>query len=215
MKADRSCLGIAAVAVLIGLFTAPAKAHADTYQIYLLVGANNSNTFLTAPIGITDSGTVVVSVDPVNCNGTPGHCYETFDSGVLVSQSLTNPSLAYDNGTPCTPNASFNGSFSASVCNNGREVYGTAINSAQYPLSIFTGPDPAADFFANGLLATVDLNSSGDFLYWVNAAGSSSGEIYEAVDLTTSEVPEPSSIVLLGIGLFAAAGTMRRRLFHL
>jgi hypothetical protein len=121
------------------------------------------------------------------------------------------PALAYDDGNGCAPDASFSASFTDSVCNNGHEVYGTNFNSAVYPSEIFTGPDPVADFFASGVLASADLNSSGDFVYWINALGSSNGEILEAIDLTTDQVPEPCSISLVGTGLLAGLGAMRRR----
>lgn len=215
MKISKLCAGAltTAIAVALVLLTASTPAHADSYQKILLFNASFTPFAFHNPVGITDSGMVVVFVDPANCNGTPGHCYETFNNGVLVSKSLTVPALAYDNGTGCAPNAAFSGPFAASVCNNGREVYGTPINSTPYGAEIFTGPDPVADFFAMGELESVDLNSSGDFVYWINAVGSSNGSIYEVVDLTTDQVPEPASIFLLSTGLLAAAGTLRRRLF--
>lgn len=215
MKISKLCAGAltTVIAIALVLFTASTPAHADSYQKILLFNASFTPFAFHNPVGITDSGAVVVFVDPANCNGTPGHCYETFNNGVLVSKSLTVPALAYDNGTGCAPNAAFSGPFSASVCNNGREVYGTPINSIPYDAEIFTGPDPVADFFAPGELESVDLNSSGDFVYWINARGESNGSIYEAIDLTTDQVPEPASILLLSAGLLAAAGTLRRRLF--
>jgi len=213
MKNSKRGVGALTVAIAVALvfLTAPTSARADSYQKILLFNASSSPFALHSPVGITAFGTVVVFVDPVDCNGTPGHCYETFNNGILVGKSLTVPGLAYDNGTGCAPNASFSGPFSASVCNNGREVYGTPIDSTPYDAEIFTGPDPVVDLFASGELESVDLNSSGDFIYWINARGSSNGAIYEAIDLTTDQVPEPASIFLLSTGLLAAAGTLRRR----
>jgi hypothetical protein len=212
MRTSKPWFSAAILAIAVVFFAAPTPSHADSYQIFLLFTASNSPTAIHDPVGITASGTVVAFVDPTDCGGTPGPCYETFDHGVVVSQSLTLPALAYDNGNSgCAPDASFSASFSDSVCNNGREVYGTNFNSAVHPSEIFTGPDPVADFFASGVLASADLNSSGDFVYLVNALGSSNGEIFEAIDLTTDQVPEPGSIFLLGTGLLAGLGAMRRR----
>jgi hypothetical protein len=58
----------------------------------------------------------------------------------------------------------------------------------------------------------VNLNSSGDFAYNISHATGGGGEIAEAIDLTTDQIPEPGSIFLLGTGLLAAVGTMRRGL---
>lgn len=216
MKISKLCAGAltTVIAAALVLFTASTPAHADSYQTILLFSASTTPLAFHSPVGITDSGTVVVFVDPANCNGTPGHCYETFHNGVLVSKSLTVPALAFDNGTDCTPNTSVSGPFSASVCNNGHEVYGTPLNSTPYDAEIFTGPDPVADLFGSGELESVYLNSSGDFIYWINARGGSNGSIYEAIDLSTNQVPEPASFFLLSTGLLAAAGATRRRLLR-
>jgi hypothetical protein len=214
MRTSKPWFSAAIIAIAAVLFAAPTPSHADTYQIFLLFTSSISPTATHDPVGITASGAVVAFVDPTDCGGTPGPCYETFANGVLVSQSLTLPALAYDNGNSCAPDASFSASFGDSVCNNGHEVYGTNFYSAVHPSEIFTGPDPVADFFASGVLASADLNSSGDFVYLVNAVGLSNGEVLEAIDLTTDQVPEPASLFLLGTGLLAGLGTMRRRLLQ-
>ena len=66
-----------------------------------------------------------------------------------------------------------------------------------YEDSLFTGPDPVADYFSSGVLASAFLNSTDDFVYLVNQLGESPGEYYEAIDLTTAPIPEPASILLL------------------
>jgi hypothetical protein len=215
MKASKPCLGFTAVLALVGLFAVPAAAHADTYQIFDLGSGNG-----TAAIGITASGAAVLVYNvPV---GAPlceiSHIcqeYETWVNGVMVNYSPTAPNLVYDNGTSCTVSAAFLTFSVSGTCNNGHEVY-DAGSAAMTPYTddTFIGPDPIADLFAVGPISIedVDLNSSGDFIYNISHPTGGSGEYAEAIDLTT-ETPEPSSIFLLGTGLVAVAGSLRRHLF--
>ena len=205
----------AVIAIAIGLFTTPVKAHADTYQFFDL-SPDTTAAGTTSVYGITDSGAVVL-VETLHV-GVPqcanqGICteYETFVDGTMVSESPTAPSLVYDDGTACTPTTSFAATaVGTGVCNNGHEVY-VATPSGGQPTA-FDGPD-LTDVFATSpaFISEVDLNSSGDFAYDISHPAASTGELFEAVDL--SSTPEPGSIFLLGTGLFAA-GTLRRRLFR-
>jgi hypothetical protein len=217
MQASRLWVTASSIVIATAIFLAAPAAHADTYQIYLLQKAGESITDILYPVGITDSGLVVAFVDPTDCNGTPGHCYETFENGLLVSKSLTDPDLDYDNGTGCIPDAPAGVYISDSVCNNGREIYGIGVDSPPYNgvyySGIFNGPDLTTDFVAGAINPYFDLNASGDFAYISGDVGGSDGALYEAIDLTTRQAPEPSSIYLFGTGLFAAAGIMRRRIF--
>ena len=54
------------------------------------------------------------------------------------------------------------------------------------------------------------MNNQGDIV-WDDIY---SENFFEAIDLTTDQVPEPSGFLLLGTGLIAGAGTMRRRLLQ-
>jgi hypothetical protein len=215
MKASKPCLGFTAVLVLIGLFAVPAAAHADTYQIFFLGSGDR-----TTAIGITASGAAVLVYNlPV---GAPqcaiSHIcqeYETWVNGVMVNYSPTAPNLVYDNGTPCSVSASFLTSPVPGTCNNGHEVYNVGSAATMpYTYDTFIGPDPIVDLFASPpiFIEDVYLNSSGDFIYNISHPTGGSGEYAEAIDLTT-ETPEPSSIFLLGTGLVAVAGSLRRHLF--
>jgi hypothetical protein len=213
------CAAILAFAVVS--FTAPKPAHADTYQIFDLGSAGTFSTFNTGIVGITASGTVVLINQhhgPGPCGTLTGtFCYQTWVNGVMVNQSTTDPGLVYDNGTPCVPNASFAiASLFLSICNGGHEVYEAIPAVSPQPIAeIFTGPDPVANFFGDDLLVSLELgglNSSGDFVYDIGAHnGGVNGEIVEAIDLTTDQVPEPGSIFLLGTGILTALSFPRRR----
>jgi hypothetical protein len=127
-------------------------------------------------------------------------CFSTWVNGQQVGPVSLIDHGHYDNGTQCAPNISL-----------GVPVFGMDLAAGIYP-EIFTGPDPAADFFGYGSASV--LNSSGDFVYSVG--GFKMGQpldIYEAIDLT-SDAPEPASLFLLGTGLLAGLGTMRRLLLQ-
>lgn len=218
MKAFRLRIGMTA-ALAIGLFSIPAAAHADTYQLLVLASGNNFD--LTDIVGITASGTAVlvyhVPAGAPLCS-VSGICqeYQTWADGHSGILSPEAPDYVYDNGTPCTVDAPFLAYAVPGTCNNGHEVYNAGLAAAiPYTDATFIGPDPATDMLANGesLISQVDLNASGDILFSeTHHAAGGTGEFVEAIDLTTSQVPEPASIFLMSTGLLAAAEMARRRL---
>jgi hypothetical protein len=212
MKTYKWLLGAAVIAIAACQAIIPTAASADTYTFYDLGTANNGRDIA----GITSSGTVLITHSGSPCGNTPDVCYQTYTNGLLVSASTTNPGLIFDNGSPCTPTVSpaigvLNVAYAK--CNGAREVFGTGVFApSPYQNSIFDGSDPS-DFVAKHMVDTpFDLNASGDFVFIADfTLFPNDGEIFEAVDLTTRATPEPGSIVLLGTGVLAAAGAMRRR----
>jgi hypothetical protein len=190
----------AILTIAVSFFTASADARADSYKVFDLGDTNGRNIY-----GIDTSGTVVVS--NLLCPGNISVCYQTYFDGNLTSGFLpAPPSLMYDNGSPCTPSLPAGDTVFHGECNNGREVFGALFSS---PLleGVFTGPNPVADFFYSGSADKIALNAAGDFA-WTDGVAE---ELFQAVDLTTeSTVPEPDSILLLGSGVLAAAGVLRR-----
>lgn len=185
----------ASIAIAIAMFLTAPAAHADTYQIFNLGDAN-----AYTPIGIDASGTVVI-------HDTTNFTYSTLVDGMSVSVSSTPPLLTYDNGTPCSP--ALNPGVTVigkAVCNGGYEAFGGAYLDANR--GIYTGP-ASTDFLQAGTVDILLLNSSGDFA-WTDGRDE---ENFEAIDLTTDQVPEPASIFLVSTGLFALSG-LRRRLFQ-
>ena len=205
-----SRLGV--IGIAIALFGVPATALANTYTFYDLGSANDGRD----PLGITPSGTVVItffngSLSPIGDCGPVQSCYETWTNGILANLSGTNPGLAYDNGSPCTPTVSpaiGSANVASATCNGSREVFATTpFAPAPYANSVFDGPNPSNFVAMHMLVEPFRLNASGDFVFIADEfLFPSDGEIFEYV----TAVPEPSSILLLGIGVLALVRIVRR-----
>ena len=196
----------ASVVIAACFFTASKPALADSYQFFLLW---SDNTFF---YGMDDSVNVAL-YEPFGgpaCNYSK--CYLTFLNGVPTSLfTPTTPSLVDDQGTQCTPAVPPGGVVFHGVCNNGRDAFTGFLDPVlglTYA-SVYVGsyPNITALLQPHTGYGPIFMNSYGDIVF----DEESSGFWYLALD-TTTHVPEPGSILLLGTGALGILGTIRRRM---
>ena len=201
MKISKLPLLAAILPLATALFLRPAQVHADTYQVLDLGDDNGYNI-----VGIDTSGEVVIFNEIISD-------YLTYANGVLVNTTSTLPSLAYDDGTPCSEPAGF-GRIGRVICNNGRIGFGSRYNTNGYADGVYTGPASSLTLIEPfGTTDIAVLNSSGDFA-WSNGILE---ENFEAIDLTSEQnslvlTPEPNNLLLVGTGSISLFCVLRRKL---
>jgi hypothetical protein len=200
MKISTQCLRIAITALVATSFSALKPALADTYTIYNLGSDQGYNM-----VGLTASGAAVIYND--SCVFTSASCYTTYVNGEPANQSTTAPNLVYDDGGACT-SLPTGFDINRAVCNNGRIGFGTFYDSTTgLGPAVYTGPDLSPQYLFPGILDGAFLNSSGDLL-WDNGQAN---EFFEAIDTSSSPVPEQSTLLLLATGLVALTTLIRRK----
>jgi len=205
-----SHLRLAILALASVFFAAPTRSLADQFEVFNLT--TDDITFL----GLSSNGTAYFDSILPGCGGPSDTCYYAYSNGTLISTSSVAPTFTLDDGTPCTPTVPSGTQLVNGICNNGLDAYSAKFDSLPYA-NVYWGT-ALQDIWAGGggpfaasprLFA---LNSVGDIVFDDEA----NENWYEAIDLTTSSVPEPASTLLLATGLFALLATThyRRQLTH-
>jgi len=192
------CVAIAGLFFL--QFSVPTASHADTYQIVAL-GIDNVHFY-----GMDDSGHVVFFAD-FSCGDPSQGCYEDFLNGVPVGRTSVAPAYAWDytTGTCVFPQPA---SAPCTISNNGRTAGIAVLQPNQDTLFVYSGSNPPQLLVtAVGIGGIFAMNGTGNIVF----DNENLDEWYEAIDLTTASIPEPTSILLLGTGAIALAGMVLRR----
>lgn len=199
MKISAQWTRFAIAALVATSFSALRPARADTYTIYDL--GDDDGFYM---VGLTASGAAVIYSS--YCMFTSVSCYTTYVNGVPVDQSMTAPNLVYDDGGTCTslPAGIYNND---ERCNSGRVAFADLGDVDGKQRGIYTGPDSNSEFLYTGSLDGAFMNSSGDLLWDDGQAD----EFFEAIDTSSSPVPEQSTLLLLVTGLVALTTLIRRK----
>ena len=198
---------------LLLLPLASTTARADSYQL-TTIAASQSATFY----GIDDLQNFTVQYSGRStCGGaatTSGLCYQTLytGSGAEVFSTLP-PPLHWDNGASCLP-ALPGLSVASGLCNGSH-----FLAAGTYPLpgndflrGVWAGPNPNlfTDLISTGSIDGGLMNALGDAVY----IDGINNTLVFAQDLSTTNLtavtPEPSSLLLLAMGILASARTFRR-----
>lgn len=187
--------------IIVAIFTASKPVLGDTYQKFLLT---IDNVYF---YGMDDSGNVALDAS-LSCPG-PNPCYDTFHDGVLTGFLVPTPGLVVnDSGTPCTPALPPGGHLNHGICNNGRDAFTGRLTPSQPYAGLYMGSYPTIN--------TIEPSHFGEGFIFMNGNGDIviddvfTEDWYFFLDTSTS-VPEPDSIILLGTGALGILSVIRRR----
>ena len=215
MKRFAQGLGSVLFTVVVMLFGVTRPVLADSYSIVDLGDSNGHGIY-----GIDSAGDVVVW-GTTGCGATASYCYTTYVNGVATNDGSIAPILAYDNGTPCgsTPEGFF---VLKETCNGGWTGLGSIYNPNGDPNGVYFGSGSDLDFIHSGSADQVFLNSVGDFA-WTDGRDDEMFELIQTSspvltdpealvvqDPVPSAIPEPRTLLLVGIGLIWIAVMLRR-----
>ncbi len=170
----------------------------------------NSPAALYAPYPGAQTGTVVVDTQTNHGTLTSGDIYTFLGLGSSITNSFNFGNMqACDIGTSSGSNACPNGALHGSAA----PLFGDTITG----YNIFTWSIETTSFAPNDLLDFSGNIPIGSYVagIGVNAAGTEAWAVpfteSGLVTGTTTQVPEPSSLILLGSGLGALLGMIARR----
>ena len=194
-----------------------ASAFGDSYSVSVIKYTQSEGFY-----GLDSSGNFVVNVtDRVQspnsmCGSVLGanQCFATYYVGQVDPVfTVAAPTLNWDGGSSCTVG------FLTGICNNGFELLGGIVDKQR---GVWSGTDPFTDLLSTGTFDGGFINAFGDsvFIDGLNDAlvsvvrtPSSSGRGFAPTSYVAENapVPEPTSLALLGTGLLAAVGVVKRR----